>query len=83
MKRALSALWSMFIHGEVQGHDTVGTDPREGQPPREDRDRCEHLVEPLRQAVSVAATPHPSLVLAVSQVLVRMTSCWVARVIAT
>ena len=37
-------------------------------------DRCEHLVEPLQQAVSVAATPHPSLVLAVCQVLVRMTS---------
>jgi hypothetical protein len=39
--------------------------------------------EPLRQAVSVAATPQPSVVLAVCQVLVRMTSCWVARVIAT
>jgi hypothetical protein len=37
MKRALSALWSMFIHGEVRGHDTVGTDPSEGRPPPEDR----------------------------------------------
>jgi hypothetical protein len=36
MKRALSALWSMFIHGEVRGRATVGTDPREVQPPRED-----------------------------------------------
>jgi hypothetical protein len=33
MKRALRALWSVLIHGEVQGHDTVGTDPGEGQPP--------------------------------------------------
>jgi hypothetical protein len=26
MKRALGALWSMFIHGDVPGHDTAGTD---------------------------------------------------------
>jgi hypothetical protein len=32
-KRALSALWSMFIHGEVPGHETVGTDPSNDQPP--------------------------------------------------
>ena len=36
MRRALGALWSMFIHGEVRGHDTVGTDPSEGQPPPKD-----------------------------------------------
>jgi hypothetical protein len=24
---ALAAIWSIFIHGEVRGHDTVGTDP--------------------------------------------------------
>ena len=33
MRRALSALWSMFIHGEVRGHDTVATDPSEVRPP--------------------------------------------------
>jgi hypothetical protein len=33
MKRALRALWSAFIHGEVQSHDAIGTDPSEGQPP--------------------------------------------------
>ena len=27
MKRALGALWSMFVHGKLPGHDTVGTDP--------------------------------------------------------
>jgi hypothetical protein len=26
MKHALGALWSMFIHGHVPGHDTAGTD---------------------------------------------------------
>ena len=26
LKHALSSLWSMFIHGHVPGHDTVGTD---------------------------------------------------------
>ena len=33
---ALGAIWSIFIHGDVRGHDTVGTDLDEGQPPRED-----------------------------------------------
>ena len=27
MKHALGALWSMFIHGDVPGHDAVGTEP--------------------------------------------------------
>ena len=33
---ALGAIWSMLIHGDVRGHDTVGTDFDEGQPPRGD-----------------------------------------------
>ena len=33
---ALGAIWSIFIHGDVRGHDTVGADLDEGQPPRED-----------------------------------------------
>jgi hypothetical protein len=36
MKRALSALWSILIHGEVRGHDTVGTDPSGDRPPLDD-----------------------------------------------
>jgi hypothetical protein len=32
MRRALRALWSVLIHGEVQSRDTIGTDPSEGQP---------------------------------------------------
>ena len=35
-KHALAAIWSIFIHGEVRGHDNVGTDPNEARPPRED-----------------------------------------------
>ena len=35
-KHALAAIWSILIHGEVRGHDTVGTDPNEARPPRED-----------------------------------------------
>jgi hypothetical protein len=27
MKHALGALWSMFVHGDVPGHDAIGTDP--------------------------------------------------------
>jgi len=27
MKHALSALWSMFVHGDVPVHDAIGTDP--------------------------------------------------------
>jgi hypothetical protein len=33
MKRALRALWSILIHGEVRGHDTAGTDRSESHPP--------------------------------------------------
>ena len=35
-KHALAAIWSILIHGEVRGHDNVGTDPNEARPPRED-----------------------------------------------
>jgi hypothetical protein len=35
-KHALAAIWSIFIHGQVRGHDNVGTDPNEARPPRED-----------------------------------------------
>jgi hypothetical protein len=36
LKRSLSALWSMFIHGEVRGHETVGVDPSDEQQPLKD-----------------------------------------------
>jgi hypothetical protein len=27
MKHGLAAIWSMLIHGDIRGHDTVSTDP--------------------------------------------------------
>jgi hypothetical protein len=36
MKHALAAIWSIFIHGHVQSHDNVGSEPDEARPPRED-----------------------------------------------
>jgi hypothetical protein len=27
MKHALAAIWSILIHGDIRGHDNVGTDP--------------------------------------------------------
>jgi hypothetical protein len=36
MRNALGAIWSMLLHGEVQGHGEVGNDPNEGRPPRKD-----------------------------------------------
>jgi hypothetical protein len=35
-RRALAAIWSMFIHGDVRGYDTVGADLDQGQSPRKD-----------------------------------------------
>jgi hypothetical protein len=34
LKRSLSALWFIFIHGKLRDPETVGTDPSEGEPPR-------------------------------------------------
>ena len=30
MKHALRAIWSIFIHGDIRGHNIVGADPDEG-----------------------------------------------------
>ena len=34
--RAIGAIWSMLLHGEIRGQGDVGNDPNEGRPPRED-----------------------------------------------
>ena len=34
--RAIGAIWSMLLHGEIRGQGGVGDDPNEGRPPRED-----------------------------------------------
>jgi hypothetical protein len=34
-RHALGAIWSIFIHGNVRGHDNVGADMDEGEVPRE------------------------------------------------
>ena len=34
LKRSLSALWFILIHGKVREPETTGTDPGEGDPPR-------------------------------------------------
>ena len=34
--RAIGAIWSMLLHGEIRGQGDVGDDPNEGRPPRED-----------------------------------------------
>jgi hypothetical protein len=34
MKRSLSALWFILIHGKVRDREAGGTDPSEGAPPR-------------------------------------------------
>jgi hypothetical protein len=36
LKHALAAIWSILVHGDVRGHDNVGTDPTEVRPSRED-----------------------------------------------
>jgi hypothetical protein len=34
--RAIGAIWSMLVHGEIRGQGDVADDPNEGRPPRED-----------------------------------------------
>jgi hypothetical protein len=34
--RAIGAIWSMLLHGEIRGQGEVGKDPNEGPPPRQD-----------------------------------------------
>ncbi len=34
--RAIGAIWSMLLHGDIRGQGGVGNDPNEGRPPRED-----------------------------------------------
>ena len=34
--RAIGAIWSIFLHGDIRGQGDVGNDPNEGRPPRED-----------------------------------------------
>ena len=34
--RAIGAIWSMLLHGEIRGPGGVGDDPNEGRPPRQD-----------------------------------------------
>jgi hypothetical protein len=34
--RAIGAIWSMLLHGEIRGQGDVGNDQNEGRPPRED-----------------------------------------------
>src|SRR5512133_1549549 len=34
--RAIGAIWSMLLHGEIRGQGDVGEDPKEGRPPRDD-----------------------------------------------
>jgi hypothetical protein len=36
MRHALAAIWSMLIHGDIQGQGEVGNDPNEGQPSRDE-----------------------------------------------
>ena len=34
--RAIGAIWSMLLHGDIRGQGGVGNDPNEGRPPGED-----------------------------------------------
>jgi hypothetical protein len=34
--RAIGAIWSILLHGEIRGQGDVGNDPNEGRPPRDD-----------------------------------------------
>ena len=34
--RAIGAIWSILLHGEIRGQGDVGDDANEGGPPRED-----------------------------------------------
>ena len=34
--RAIGAIWSILLHGEIRGQGEVGSDPNEGRPSRED-----------------------------------------------
>ena len=34
--RAIGAIWSMLLHGDIRGQGGVGNDPNGGRPPRED-----------------------------------------------
>jgi hypothetical protein len=34
--RAIGAIWSMLLHGEIRGQGEVGKDPKEERPPSED-----------------------------------------------
>jgi hypothetical protein len=34
--RAIGAIWSMLLHGDIRGQGGVGNDPNEGRPPPED-----------------------------------------------
>ena len=34
--RAIGAIWSMLLHGEIRGEGEIGDDPNEGRPPRQD-----------------------------------------------
>jgi hypothetical protein len=34
--RAIGAIWSMLLHGDIRGQGGVGNDPNEGRPPRQD-----------------------------------------------
>ena len=34
--RAIGAIWSMLLHGDIRGQGDVGNDPNEERPPRED-----------------------------------------------
>jgi hypothetical protein len=35
-RHALRATWYMFIHGKIRAYENVGSDLKDGQPPRED-----------------------------------------------
>jgi hypothetical protein len=35
-RHALGAIWSILLHGDIQGQGDVGNSPNEGRPPRED-----------------------------------------------
>jgi hypothetical protein len=34
--RAIGAIWSILLHGEIRGQGDVSNDPNEGRPPRDD-----------------------------------------------
>jgi hypothetical protein len=34
--RAIGAIWSILLHGEIRGQGDVGNHPNEERPPRED-----------------------------------------------